>query len=230
MNDFCPTLDEMMKSNRAVGESGRVYNGLAAISTRNNLRTIRTLMEELRPARTLEIGLSFGGSALVFCAEHQRRHQPAAQHVAIDPFQTTHWDSCGLGAIERAGLSGFLDFRQRFSAIELPRMLDAGERFGLIYVDGSHLFEDVFLDAYFGSRLLEDGGIIAFDDSSDPNVRKVIYFLRSNVHMLEEIDLNYGRRNSLVYAAARHLGKVQMTAFKRIGSIDRKWDAKFEKF
>jgi len=27
-----------------------------------------------------------------------------------------------------------------------------------MYVDGSHLFEDVFVDAYFGARLLTDGG------------------------------------------------------------------------
>jgi hypothetical protein len=50
-------------------------------------------------------------------------------------------------AVERAGLMGYMDFRQAYSALELPKLIEQGTQFGLVYVDGSHLFEDVFVDA-----------------------------------------------------------------------------------
>jgi hypothetical protein len=79
---------------------------------------------------------------------------PVGQHVVLDPFQETVWDRTGLLAMERAGLSGYLDFRPAFSALELPKMFKRHEQFEMVYVDGSHLVEDVFVDAYFVVRLL----------------------------------------------------------------------------
>jgi hypothetical protein len=157
--DFCPVLTELLKTRRAVGRTGRIYEGLAALSTLNNLHMLHKLMREFRASRTLEIGLSFGGSALVFCASHKELGRlPEAQHTALDPFQTTVWDSCGLMAIERAGLMGYMDFRQVRSALELPRLIEGDARFGLIYVDGSHLFEDVFIERILCNQITYRGG------------------------------------------------------------------------
>jgi len=217
-----------------VGRAGRIYTGLDALSTINNLRTIHELMQETCPLRTLEIGLSFGGSALVFCASHQELGRPPeAQHIALDPFQTTVWDSCGLMAVERAGLIGYMDFREAKSALELPRLLESGSRFGLVYIDGSHLFEDVFVDAYFAIRLLSERGVVAFDDSSNPHVAKVIRFLRASIPRagLEELDLGHYRdKGQFTYRVARYIGRVQLTAFRRVGDVERTWDAAFRSF
>jgi predicted O-methyltransferase YrrM len=233
--DFCPVLVELIETRRAIGRTDRVYQGLDALSTVNNLRTIRDLMRRTRASRTLEVGLSFGGSALVFCASHKELgHLPEAQHTAIDPFQTTVWDSCGLMAAERAGLMGYLDFRPTFSALELPKLVERGDRFDLIYVDGSHLFEDVFVDAYFVTRLLSEGGVVAFDDSRNPHIAKVLRFLRaSNREALQELDLSSYRKNKqgrLIYRVARYLEKVQLTAFRRVGNVERAWNAAFHSF
>jgi hypothetical protein len=58
-SDFCPVLTEMLQTRRAVGKTGRVYEGLPAISTINNLHAIHELMRETGALRTLEIGLIF---------------------------------------------------------------------------------------------------------------------------------------------------------------------------
>jgi cephalosporin hydroxylase len=233
-SDFCPVLTELLETKRAVGRTGRVYEGLPALSTINTLYTLRQLMHETRASRTLEVGLSFGGSALVFCASHKELgHPPEAQHFAIDPFQSTVWDSCGLMALERSELAGYLDFREAYSALELPTLLKEGTRFDLVYVDGSHLFEDVFVDTYFVARLLTDGGVVAFDDSSNPHVAKVLKFVRTSLRRgLEELDLGRYRKKQerLKYRVARRLGKVQLSAFRRIGNVERVWDADFEPF
>jgi hypothetical protein len=123
-----------------------------------------------------------------------------------------------------------MDFREAYSAFELPRSLQAGIRFGLVYLNGSHLFEDVFVDAYFVTRLLAEGGVVAFDDSSNPHVAKVLQFLRTSVPPtgLEKLDLScYREKDKLTYRVARYLGKVQLTAFRRVGKVQRAWDAPF---
>jgi hypothetical protein len=86
-------------------------------------------------------------------------------------------------------------------------------RFGLILRRRLHLFEDVFMDAYFGFRMLEDGGVILFDDSSIDHVAKVLSFVTANWSgWTSEIDLSAHRADggSLKYQAAKRLGKVQL--------------------
>jgi len=228
-------LAEAFSSGMIVGKSGKVFKSLGALSTKNNLWSLRQLMLAGKPDRTLEIGLSFGGSALLIAATHRELgHSAAEQHVALDPFHSTVWDSRGLMALERAGLREYIDFRDVFSAIVLPRMVTASDRFGLVYVYGSHLFEDVFVDAYSVTRLLEPSGIVAFDDSSNRHVSKVLRFLRTNYKdLVEEIDLRPYRStgdNGLKYMVARKLGKAQLTAFRRLGPVERSWDAAFSRF
>ena len=232
---FCPELVAMLSDRRITGRSGKVFEGLGALSSFNNLVTLRNLFQQHKPQRSLEVGLSFGASALLMTALHREAGRPPGrQHVALDPFQASVWDDAGLLQIERAGLGAFLDFRPAYSCVELPRLLQEPARFDLIYVDGSHIFEDVFVDAFYSWRLLADGGVVAFDDCADPHVAKVIGFLRTNLSAsLEELDLTSYRaedQRGLSYRAAKWMGKVQLTAFRRVGPAEREWNAPFHSF
>lgn len=51
-----------------------------------------------------------------------------------------------------------------FSTYELPKMLEAGAAFDLIYVDGSHTAWAVFVDLAFCAALLRVGGLMILDD------------------------------------------------------------------
>jgi predicted O-methyltransferase YrrM len=220
---FCPVLDLLLTENRTVGRSGKEFTNLASNSTLNNLRFIQQVMRERKPERTLEVGLAYGASTLVFCSEHKRLGRIGnKQHIAIDPFQRRHWyDEAGVFAVERAGLADYLHARFEFSEFVLPRLLEADERFDFIYIDGSHLFENVFVDAFYSARLLSYGGWLALDDSSDPHVAKVNDFIRSNLtDTLIEVSL--GTRS----VVAGLLGRRQLTVFKRLPlTHPRQWDA-----
>lgn len=50
---FCQPLQELISSRRAVGQSGKVFEGLAALTTVNNLHVLRAFMMESKPANTL---------------------------------------------------------------------------------------------------------------------------------------------------------------------------------
>jgi hypothetical protein len=105
---------------------------------------------------------------------------------------------------------------------------------GLGALSSINLFEDVFMDAYYSCRLLTEGGVLAFDDCSDPHVAKVIRFLQRNCREgLRELDLEpyrTGIGQSLRYRSARLLGRVQMRAFPCIGKVERVWNAPFHNF
>lgn len=222
---YCPELERLMSAATPLtGATGKVFGDRGACSTPNNLAFIRAYMLRHEPRRTLEVGLCFGASALAFAASHTGRH------VAIDPYQRTTWDSVGLQAIERAGLADRFELREGTSAVELARALGEGERYDFIYVDGSHVFEDVFVDAYFCARLLADGGVLAFDDCTNAHVAKVLRFIRRTVPGLVELDLGPYREDAGRHRAARLLGRAQLVAFRREGDIERPWDAAYVPF
>jgi hypothetical protein len=54
--------------------------------------------------------------------------------------------------------------RKGFSTYELPKMLEAGEAFDLIYVDGSHTAWAVGIDLAYCAAMLRVGGMIILDD------------------------------------------------------------------
>ncbi|MCC7426177.1 MAG: class I SAM-dependent methyltransferase [Alphaproteobacteria bacterium] len=230
----CPELAALLEVGEIKGKSGSIRK-ISSMSTINNLEVLHNLCTQIRPKRTLEIGLAFGGSAMVLAASYRRRGiEPATQHTAIDPFQTSVWDDTGLIALQESGLRPYLDFRPVLSSVALPQLIAEGATFDLIYVDGSHLFEDVFVDLYFCTRLLTDGGIVAFDDSSDPHVNKVLRFIRSNcAFAYEAVDVGPLRADkgaSLRYRFARAFGRVQLTAFRKIGPSARTWNSAFRNF
>jgi len=232
---FCQELQELLTSRRALGRNGKVFESIGTLSSVNNLITIRNLCLALKPRRTLEVGLCFGSSALVFTASHREAgHPPERQHIALDPFQASSWADCGLLTIDRAGLSGWLDFRPVFSSLELPVLLRENRDFDLIYIDGSHIFEDVMVDAYFTSKLLAQDGIVLFDDSTDPHVAKVLRFIHANFgEILAPFPLDSFRAksaNSLKYHVAKFLGRSQLTAFQKLKVSDRPWNAPFRNF
>lgn len=113
----------------------------------------------------LEIG-AFEGRTTVTAAELF----PAARITCIDPWlnyaETTH----DLPAAEAAFRKNVAPFGARIRALKgysttrLPELLAASERFDLIFVDGSHRYEDVLLDSLFAWRLLNVGGVLIWDD------------------------------------------------------------------
>jgi methyltransferase family protein len=58
----------------------------------------------------------------------------------------------------------------------LPRLLAEGRRFDLAFLDGNHRFEGVFLDLIYSGRVLKAGGIVFFDDTQLPGVRRAVDF------------------------------------------------------
>lgn len=230
---FCrPQIEDLfvnLAAGRVVGRSGRPFTDPATLSSVNTLATLRGLADEVRPEATLEVGLALGASALALASSLADRGLAAArQHVAIDPFQRTAFDDVGRLSVERAGLAGFVEVIEEPSALVLPRLVAAGRRFGIVYVDGSHLYENVFVDCYYAVHLLAPGGVLVMDDAPHPHVAPVVRFLRRSwAGALAPLDLwryraaGAGTLAQARYRLATRLGKTQIVAFRRTATALR---------
>ena len=229
---FPPALVGMLNARVVQGRTRQV--NFVGGSTRNNLFVLANLLRERRPQRTLEIGLACGASALAFAHAHRVAGGPDERiHVAIDPFQAD-LDDAALVQIESEGLDRHFRFMREPSYAALPQLLRDGERFDIIYIDGSHHFDHVFIDLFYAGRLLLHRGVVLFDDSTLPEVKKVIAFVRRNLaHALVEMDLTRHRRKRAFdwrYKLAGLMGRRQLTAFEKIADPQRSIVSAFKQF
>lgn len=218
-----------------MGRLGKVFDELGALSTTNNLLTIRALMLELKPDSTLEIGLAFGGSTLTFGQSHKDLgREPSKQHTAIDPAQSKYWDDAGRLILENADLMGYVEVVEAYSSQALPRFVEEGRKFQMVYVDGSHQFEDVLMDFVFTHEMLEIGGVIMFDDSTDSHVAKVLRFLEANYDQiyapLSLTRFRSGLGAKLRYSAASYLRRSQMRAYRKLREGRQNWNKPLKSF
>lgn len=137
-----------------------------------------SLVRYLEPHATLEVGLANGISALHIAKALQ--DNGGGQHFVMDPLQFQEWHGVGLHSLERAGLKEWVTLDPRCSHLALASLEEAGQRVQFAFIDGSHLFEDVLVDFRGVDRLLDVGGLVAFDDSDWPSISKVIRFAVTN--------------------------------------------------
>jgi predicted O-methyltransferase YrrM len=130
------------------------------------LSTFESLGLNDRPLKILEIGSWEGCSSLFFLT-----HFPHAHLTCVDTWEGAdehsesplvkrieeHFDSNMLGLGDR--LTKFRGKSSQYFATTEP-----SEEFDVIYVDGSHYFDDVLLDAIKSLEALKVGGLLIFED------------------------------------------------------------------
>ena len=230
--DYCPRLREIITSGYANLPNGEKIPTGGTTSTPNNLRIIRHFILAEKPESTLEIGLAFGASALVFLSSMKEVRPTGFNHTAIDPFQTGHWKSAAIFNIKSVGLMDHFTHLEQDSALVLPELCKQERRYNIVYVDGSHIFENVFIDFYYYCcRLLVGDGLILFDDCTDRHIAKVIRFIDTNYskYLRREctkglVPLSFKRR------VGHAVGIRQLSVYRKIAEPPREWDVPFANF
>ncbi len=137
-----------------------------------------SLIRHLRPSLSIEVGMAHGLSTL-FIAKGLRDNGHG-RHIAIDPFQSSEWQNTAVGLVCDAGLDSLVELIETPSHQALPELERNGVRCQFVFIDGSHLFDYVMTDFLCSDRLLEVGGLLAFDDSDWPAVSQAIRFVLAN--------------------------------------------------
>jgi predicted O-methyltransferase YrrM len=139
---------------------------------------INQIVRQSVAIKSLEIGFAYGFSAVWIL--DALRSREALRHVAIDPFEMTHWGGVGLHQVKRLSVAPGFEWIEEESIHALPRLIKSEEKFDFIFIDGSHRFDNVLVDFYLSDQLVSPGGLLAFDDMWMPSIRTVVSFVLAN--------------------------------------------------
>ena len=131
-------------------------------------------------ARTvIEIGLAYGGSALAIAEALVASGSGQERHLIIDAYQNRFYGS-GWSAIVEADIPGLCLLFEEQSQLVLPRLLNDGFLADAAFVDGSHIFHNVFVDLFYLRELVRPGGLVILDDCSYPSVATAVRYFQVN--------------------------------------------------
>jgi predicted O-methyltransferase YrrM len=181
------TIDRVVSDGRVVAADGSTRDVFpVAIPSREGEALRRWVLQE-RPVQTIELGLGYGVSTLYICEALRTIADPDAHHIALDPNQHTAFADCALELVADAGASDLVEHRPYPSQLELPRLLEQGDRFDFAFVDGNHRFDAVFVDLVYLAALVRPGGVVFVDDYQMPSTqRAVAFFVTNRGWVLEE--------------------------------------------
>jgi len=141
---------------------------------------LRDLVLAEKAHTVIEIGLAYGGSALAIAEALVGNGAGQGRHLIIDAHQNRFYGS-GWSAIVEAGLTGLCSLVEERSQIVLPRLLSDGFLADAAFVDGSHIFHNVFVDLFYLRELVRPGGLVILDDCSYPSVATAVRYFQVNV-------------------------------------------------
>jgi predicted O-methyltransferase YrrM len=140
---------------------------------------LRDILLAEKPDTVIEIGLAYGSSALAIAEALAAGGSNEARHVIVDAYQKQFHGS-GWAAIVEAGAAGLCHLVEERSQTALPRLLGDGFAADAAFVDGSHIFHNVFVDLFYLRELVRPGGLVILDDCNFPSVATAARYFELN--------------------------------------------------
>lgn len=225
-------LREMLRSGIALDEQGEAHPLHSHIPERFAEALYHTVLAR-RPELVVEVGMAMGCSTLAILTALQEIGG-TGRLLSIDPYQPAY-KNCGLAAVRHAGLGARHEHIAEPDFIALPRLLAAGTRVDLAYIDGNHTFDFALLDFWYLDRMIPVGGVVAFNDCAMPAVHKVIKFVLTHRRYVEVdvgLKASYADYSRVRGAIRRLTGAKPQTFyrnfadryFRKLGNWEPKWD------
>ncbi len=175
-------IDRLISDGKMVASlDGSIHDIFPVAASAAEGEALRAWVIKEKAVHTIEIGLAYGISALYICEGLLTNRNQKARHTILDPYQATGFKNCGLQILEEAGVAHLVEYYAEESQIVLPRFVSEDRQFDLAFVDGSHLFDRVFLDLIYLGRLVRPGGVIFADDYQAPAVARAVSFCLTNL-------------------------------------------------
>lgn len=191
-----PTIENIFATGTVLDGDDQPFQAFPTSIQYTEGQVLYRIVSQPHVQRTLEIGLAYGISTLFIAQALYDKQQPPVgekgqpAHTAMDPLQAELWKNIGLANLKRAGLQQFLRFYPRPSSAVLPALVEDGEQFDFVFVDGAHFFDFALLDLWYANHLLNPGGLVMLHDMDWPPIRKLLAFvLRNYSHFVVDMTL-----------------------------------------
>ena len=188
-------LNQIFESKTVIDENGN-SKALAASVDKSEGEFIRKLIEENKPARSVEVGCANGIASLYICSGLSKISNP--HHTIIDPNQSTEWSNVGITNLKRAKID-FFTLMEKPSEIALPELYTKGEKFDFGFIDGWHTFDHTLMDFFYIDKMLNLNGIIVIDDISFPSINKVMRYILTNYPsyiQIDQVEADYSKNSN----------------------------------
>ena len=162
------------------GEDGTQHSIFPAGITPDRGAFIRDVCISEGATRSLEIGMAWGMSTLFILEALLENGAGRGAHLVIDPYEFVEYHGAGRRNVKQAGLEELAEIKEEASEVLLPKLILQGRRFDFAFIDGSHLFDNVFVDFVFVHRLLKPRGVVVFDDTFADAVHLTCRFAETN--------------------------------------------------
>jgi predicted O-methyltransferase YrrM len=188
-----PTVDDVRAARRRLAQDGpratRSPGDFERVALpAGDADVLRDLLVAEHATTVVEIGLAYGNSALAIAEALVAGGSPDARHVIVDAYQD-HFDGVGWEALVTAGLTEMCSLVRERSQLALPRLAADGLVADAAFVDGSHVFHNVFVDLYFLRDIVRPGGLVILDDCDRPSVATAVrYFVVNAAWQLRAIE------------------------------------------
>ncbi len=205
-DQFRFSLLSMYAGEPQIGTDGGLYplDPATRISPEEGM-WIHDLCRQLKPKKTIEIGLAYGFSTIyILAALHENG---IGSHIAIDPHQAAYHE-IGIRQPEKVNMAAAFSLMSQMSVPALVDLQRKGEHFEIIFIDGNHRFDDVLVDFMLSAEVCAIGGHIILDDMWMPAVQKAVSFARTNRNDFVEIPTPV----------------ANIAAFRKTGEDTRSWD------
>ena len=169
-----PLLEAMLSTGTAL-----TGTPLHSQISREYATALQHCVVDVAPKAALEVGMAFGVATLAILGGG------ATRLTSVDPHQITDYDGDGLKAVREAGFASQHSLRSLPSYVALPGLLAEGARVQFAYIDGWHTFDHVMIDFFYIDRMLDEGGVVGFNDCFMPAVHRAIRFARSHRNYVE---------------------------------------------
>lgn len=177
-------LDRVQRARRSLTEDGpsmvRRPGDFDQVSIpASDADVLRDWLVAERAEVVIEIGLAYGASALAIAEGLIVNEAVDGAHLIIDAFQDQFSDT-GWNLLVSAGLEGLCSLERERSQLALPRLVAGGFVADAAFVDGSHVFHNVFVDLVFLGDLVRPGGLVVLDDCDWPAVATAANYFEVN--------------------------------------------------
>lgn len=143
--------------------------------------------------KILEIGMANGLSSVAILSgliENNKKNHCDVKLTTIDPFQSKVYESNGIHNIKL--IPGFdtkyHELIEDADITALPKLLEKGEKFDLVFIDGWHTFDHVLLNNFYADMLLNKGGFIINYAYNFLSIKYVHKYISTNYNHLQMID------------------------------------------
>lgn len=158
----------------------RTEDDFAAVSLPGaDCDALRDLLIAERVRSVVEIGLAYGSSALAIAEALVSLGDADARHLIIDAYQDL-FAHAGWEVLEAAGVTRLCTLLRERSQLALPRLVTEGRVADAAFVDGSHIFHNVFVDLAFLREVVRPGGLVILDDCRLPSVATAVRYFEIN--------------------------------------------------